>query len=150
MSRAATIILALVLCAAVYAGGFRPAFRGEARKGTATTVHDTLQGPVITIVTPDSVAYSDSWKFKATVAWGDGEEAEVSCYVRLDSDYDIMPVGYLRAASWDGELFGFDSDEYANLVFRDEADDSLEFTVYAIDDNGMSDVATKTVVYYLP
>lgn len=151
MSRAATIILALVMCAAVYAGGFRPVFRGEARKGTATTVHDTLQGPVITIVTPDSVAYDADWKFKASVTWRDGEYAEVSCYVRLDdTPYNIMPVGYLRATLWDGVNFSFGNDAYANLMFRDEVDDSLEFTVYAVDDNGMSDVATKTVVYYLP
>jgi len=149
MSRAATIILALVLCAAVYAGGFRPVFRGEARKGTATTVHDTLVGPTITIKTGNKVYYEENWRFAATVEWGDGHALAVLCYACLQLDYDISPSGCLQAADWDGEYFTFESEGYENLMFRDEVDDSVDFTVYALDDNGMYDIATKRVCYVL-
>ena len=150
MKNSLLIALCLIAYFSVAAFGNWQRWKPDTVTGT-TTVHDTLQGPVITIVTPDSVAYDADWKFKASVTWRDGEYAEVSCYVRLDdTPYNIMPVGYLRATLWDGVNFSFGNDAYANLMFRDEADDSLEFTVYAVDDNGMSDVATKTVVYYLP
>lgn len=136
----------LLLISVCLAGGFRSGWRGPPAGG-GTSVTDTLVGPTITIKTANKVYYDESWKFSATVAWGDGHVVAVLCYACLQLDYVVSPSGCLQAADWDGEYFSFENDGYANLMFRDEVDDSVDFTVYALDDNGMYDSATKRVRY---
>jgi hypothetical protein len=148
MKNSLLIALCLIAYFSVAAFGNWQRWKPDTVTGT-TTVHDTLVGPTITIKTGNKVYYEESWRFAATVEWGDGHALAVLCYACLQLDYNISPSGCLQAADWDGEYFTFEDDGYANLMFRDEVDDSVDFTVYALDDNGMYDIATKRVCYVL-
>ena len=150
MKAARFLFLLLLLTHACLAGGFRSGWRGSVG---STGSYDTLGvppvGPLITILTEDEVVYSADWRFTASVDWGDGEYVDVFVYAELDQDYNLVSPGYLKG-QWAGlptNVFNFPNNAYANLMFRDEADDDVIFTVYALDDNGMYDVWSKKVTF---
>ena len=113
MKHAVLYLAAVLLAFAVYAGGFRPMFRGE-RCGRGGTVHDTLVGPTIELLTMTTetsgpvdisvdtavikILYETELPITADLVAGDGHLVSVLIAMET-SDSIAFPAIFLFAAA---------------------------------------------------